>query len=279
MLVSYFRTIFFFGLGVIFLSKQCCGLSLNYTEPQQIAELIESQSIGRIVNKPHHGNTASEIVDHRKDTVIFEEMNDISKSPDEHLPVTYIQTSDNYQQHIESNLPISEQYHYSSDSSRTTFNNILVTEKLEFVSNPTTTFHNVPDLHIHHHYHHVTLKTTPPPSVQYSTNDDSPEDINFQTSPDTIRPSFASPDLFNLLSQGNDVKNNLRANDTIDNKIPNISIITHFGQDDKTDRILDLMPVNNEDHTVNNTTSMDSNVSSTSSPFENDNSEYGVPLN
>ncbi|KAM8703689.1 hypothetical protein ACLKA7_008334 [Drosophila subpalustris] len=261
---------------------RCQDLSSNCSEPMQIAALIEAQSIARIVNNQKHWSTANnpEAGDLRTNVVVFDGMNDNSKSSKEPFPVTYASTSA---------TPVppaltSGQYHYSANS-------VIVTKKVDYVS---TASYNVPDIHIHHHHYVISKGKTNPPAVQYSNIQKSPENEHFQSLPDTLRPNVVvAPDLYNLKSDGHYVESNY----TIENESPNSLNIAQFEKnapdtfndvqinlrsehisnplgdvfDNNTDRILDLSPIAIEDHIAD--------VSSTSAPAENENSEYGVPLN
>lgn len=185
-----------------------CSEQLN-----NIAPLIEAQSMGRIVNRPFHG---SETDDQSKDsnTVIFE-----GTLEDSHLPLETHSTrlAEFYEKSKEDQetLSLATRNHNLPGGILTTFNNVILNQRQDYVTNPAL-FYNNQNVHIHHH-HYVTLNKNKKNSLDEYTPTGESSENHFQPVLSTM-PYISSPDLFTLVSQGQTGEINPQKDDTITNK-------------------------------------------------------------
>lgn len=268
----------------------------NIQKVNNIISLIEAQSMGRIVNRPHHGigpgSDDQSLLTKISDTAIFEGM-----SNETH----YTRKTDIYQQSNEPHgtLPLSNQQSDLSGGSLTTFDNVILTVKRDYITNPAVLNTNQ-NVHIHHHYHHVTLSDNKKaPLAEYPQTGESSNQKLFQPVPSTI-PIFSSPDLFRLVSQNQNAENSSQTGEKSLNlpKFDKSPDNQEFSYDysipidiRKSDQVNEMQPILHEgtknpleDQVKNETETLHQGDEiilkiSTLSPFEDEHSEYGVPLN
>lgn len=270
----------------------------NIKQVNNLISLIEAQSMGRIVNRPHHGLGSGAddqtLLTKSSDTVIFEGMSEDPNLPNE---THYTRTPDNNEQYKEPHgtLQTSNQQSDLSGGSLTTFDNVVLTIKRDHIKTPAvlTTNQNV---HIHHHYHHVTLSDNKKAPLTGNTQTgESSEQKFFQPVFSTL-PIMSSPDLFRLNAE-NSLQNDEKSfNLTQLDKSPENqefsydynSIPTDIRKSDQANETQpplqeDLkkpLPeqVKNETETLHQGNEIILKIS-TLNPFEDEHSEYGVPLN
>lgn len=271
----------------------------NIQQVKNIISLIEAQSMGRIVNRPHHGmgpgSDDQSLLTKSSDTVIFEGM-----SKDGHLPneTHYTRTTDIYQQSNEPHgtLPTSNQQSDLKGGSLITVDNVILTIKRDHITTPAVLNTNQ-NVHIHHHYHHVTLSDNKKvPLAENAKTGESSDQKLFQPILSTI-PIISSPDLFRLVSQNQNDENSSHTGEKSLNlpQFDKSSENHEFSYDysipidiRKSDQVNEMQPPLQEgaknplkDQVKNETKTGDEIILkiSTLNPFEDEHSEYGVPLN
>lgn len=271
------------------ITSHLCSEQLN-----NIAPLIEAQSMGRIVNRPFHG---SETDDQLKEsnTVIFE-----GTLKDSHLPLethsTRLAEVFEKSKEDQETLSLATGNHNLPGGSLTTFNNVILNQRQEYVTNQAL-FNNNQNVHIHHH-HYVILNKNKKNSLDEQTPTGESSEKHFQPVLSTM-PYTSSPDLFTLVSQGQTGEINPKKDEPITN-------IPHFDQSPQSQELsydhlipIDIRksdktngtqpPLENDskglldDHGKNEMDLHQSEIItlkiSTLPPSDNEHSEYDVPLN
>lgn len=261
-----------------------------------LISLIEAQSMGRIVNRPHYGvgsgSDDQSLLTKSSDSVIFEGM-----LKDSHLPneTHYTRTPDIYEQHKEPHgtLLTSNQQSDLSGGSLTTSDNVILTIRRNHITTSAVLNTNQ-NVHIHHHYHHVTLSDNKKaPFSENTQTGESSEQKLFQPVLSSL-PIISSPDHFTLntansLQTGEKSLNITRLDENPQNQefSDDYSLPIDIRKSDEVDEAKPPLQEESknslQDQVKNGTETLQGNEIilkiSTLNPFEDEHSEYGVPLN